>query len=91
MYPIPIPILIPVASDSDSDSYSISGSSDIDQGFLSFIRISGKYSYYTIIQFWTTFVKCLFVSQYTEQALFHNDNQYTLYGLEKVLSKNLNV
>ena len=37
-----------------------------------------------MIQFWTTFLKCLFVSQHTQQALFHNDNQCTLYGLEEV-------
>ena len=41
-----------------------------------------------MIQFLTPSVKCLFVSQYIQQAVFHNDNQLTLYGWdwEEILS-----
>ena len=37
-----------------------------------------------MIQFLTPSVKCLFVSQYIQQAVFHNENQFTLYDWEDI-------
>ena len=37
-----------------------------------------------MIQFLMPSVKCFVVSQYIQQAVFHNDNQFTLYGWEEI-------
>ena len=37
-----------------------------------------------MIEIWKPSVKCLFVSQYIQQAVFHNDNQFTVYDTEQI-------
>ena len=79
-----IPILIPIPASCDSDSnYDSSdidfGSNSDSSGIKCDLNSESRVSYHAF-QFRHKHLWCLFVSQYMQQAVFHNGNQFTIYG-----------